>query len=335
MGGYKKEQKTRTGQTHRKVPTDRRFEYLASSQSRGYRRVMKMPLCTRITVLLFVALCATVLVAEKDGMEDQGLRTREQADELERRGIPTNAELNNRLESIEKEMKALLSSGATVPWLRGRDGKDGKPGLNGPKGAPGAQGGTGARGPPGPRGSSGVQYVRWGKTSCSGSALLVYKGRVGGEWYDHPGGAAEYVCLPETPQYINFTPGHQHSGYMYGAEYEVHDRSPFTRGKALHEHDVPCAVCYVPSRSTQLMIPAVARCPAGWSREYYGYLMTSLAGHKHSSQFVCVDHDAEYVPGTSPNHNGALLFPVEGRCGTLPCAPYVEGYELTCVVCTK
>ena len=33
--------------------------------------------------------------------------------------------------------------------------------------------------------------------------------------------------------------------------------------------------------------------------------------------------------------NGALLYLVEGVCGTLPCLPYVNGRELTCAVCTK
>jgi hypothetical protein len=26
---------------------------------------------------------------------------------------------------------------------------------------------------------------------------------------------------------------------------------------------------------------------------------------------------------------------VESHCGSLPCPPYVQGYELTCAVCTK
>ncbi|XP_001630778.3 collagen alpha-5(IV) chain [Nematostella vectensis] len=305
---------------------------------------MKTHLLSHLVVLWCVVFCA---LASGKEIQDQELGKLDEPDHQVEKRASLIDEHEKRLKSLEKKMNALFLGGATVPWLRGRDGRDGKPGrdgkdgkpgvngLRGPKGAPGGWGRTGARGPPGPRGSSGVQYVRWGKTSCPSSARLVYKGRVGGEWYGHSGGAAEYVCLPEKPQYINYTPGHQYSGYMYGAEYQVHDRSPFTRGKALHDHDVPCAVCYVPSRSTQLMIPAVARCPAGWSREYYGYLMTSYYGQKHSSQFVCVDHDAEYVPGSVANLNGALLYPVEGVCGSLPCAPYVDGRELTCVVCTK
>lgn len=53
------------------------------------------------------------------------------------------------------------------------------------------------------------------------------------------------------------------------------------------------------------------------------------------TDYICVDNDAEYVPGTKANKDGALLYPVEGVCGSLPCKPYVNGRELTCAVCTK
>ena len=85
-----------------------------------------------------------------------------------------------------------------------------------------------------------------------------------------------------------------------------------------------------------LMMPARNDCPSGWTEEYHGYLMTARDVHKHSTNFICVDGDPEYVPGTSANKDGALLYPVEGYCGTsLPCLPYVTHRELTCAVCTK
>ena len=84
-----------------------------------------------------------------------------------------------------------------------------------------------------------------------------------------------------------------------------------------------------------LMMPARNDCPSGWTEEYHGYLMTENHGHKHSSDFICVDEDPEYVPGSNANKDGALLYPVEGVCGSLPCLPYVSGRELTCAVCTK
>ena len=67
----------------------------------------------------------------------------------------------------------------------------------------------------------------------------------------------------------------------------------------------------------------------------HGYLMTAYHNHKHSSDFICVDGDPEYVPGSHANKNGALLYAVELKCGSLPCPPYDSERELTCAVCTK
>lgn len=121
---------------------------------------------------------------------------------------------------------------------------------------------------------------------------------------------------------------------MYGAEYEInYAYSPFKSN--LHDHDVPCAVCYVRSRVSQLMIPARNDCPSGWTEEYHGYLMSWHHGHKKSGDFICIDTDAEFVHGSKANRDGALLYLVEGQCGSLPCLPYFNGRELTCAVCTK
>ena len=105
--------------------------------------------------------------------------------------------------------------------------------------------------------------------------------------------------------------------------------------KNLYNHDAPCAVCFVKSRDSMLMMPARNDCPSGWTKEYHGYLMTAYHGDKHSSEFICVDDNPEYVRGSKQDQDGALLYPVEGVCGSLPCLPYVAGRELTCAVCTK
>ena len=83
------------------------------------------------------------------------------------------------------------------------------------------------------------------------------------------------------------------------------------------------------------MMPARNDCPTGWTEEYHGYLMTEYYGHKKQRDFICVDRDAESIPGSQASKNGALLYFVEGRCGNLPCGPYVNGREFTCAVCTK
>ena len=160
-------------------------------------------------------------------------------------------------------------------------------------------------------------------------------GTMGGEWYNHYGGGANYLCLPHNPKYDKYKNGHQAAGYIYGTEYEViqYNGDPFQR--TIHDHEAPCAVCFVKSRGSMLMLPARNDCRSDWTEEYHGYLMTEHHDHRHSSDFVCVDGDPEYVRGTHANKNGATLHPVEGRCGSLPCLPYVDGRELTCAVCTK
>jgi len=150
------------------------------------------------------------------------------------------------------------------------------------------------------------------------------KGIMGGELYKHRGGGVNYlkVCLPHSPKYDKFKAGYQNSGRMYGSEYEVNTVNPFKYN--LHDHDAPCVVCYVSSRGSMLMMPARNDCPSGWTEEYHGYLMTKFHNHPKQRDFICVDEDAEYVPGSGANKDGALLYVVEGVCGSLPCA-----------VCTK
>jgi len=235
------------------------------------------------------------------------------------------------------------------PGPAGRDGRDGREGPSGPRGIAGPKGDFGRVGGPGPQGPaglqgtmgpegpglSGVSYNRWGRTNCSGDAVTVYTGAMGGGYYTHTGGGTNYVCLTDNPIYDKFQSGWQGTAGMYGTEYET-SFAGFTTG-SLHQHDAPCAVCYVRSRGSQVMIPGTNKCPSGWTREYYGYLMTSHYDHAHPSEFVCVDVDAEVLPGSHRDTDGALLYVVEGNCGhaTLPCKPYIHGYELTCVVCTK
>lgn len=155
---------------------------------------------------------------------------------------------------------------------------------------------------------------------------------MGGGYYDHPGGDSNFLCMTNSPRYDKFISGLQGITGIYSAEYGT--SLPGDKNNT-QNHDVPCVVCYARSRGSQMIIPATNNCPSGWTREYHGYLMTSHYAHKHSSEFVCIDADAEVVPGSQTGSDGALLYVVGGSCGALPCRPYINGYELTCVVCTK
>ena len=75
------------------------------------------------------------------------------------------------------------------------------------------------------------------------------------------------------------------------------------------------------------MVPARNQCHPGWNLEYSGYLFGAYKDFA-SAQYICVDTDAEAVPGGSANSNGQQLFIVEGVCGSLPCPPYQKKTDL-------
>ena len=247
-----------------------------------------------------------------------------------------------------------------VDFLHGRDGRDGPPGppgfpgfpgIVGEKGCIGVQGEKGEKGdahnimgpvgPPGLPGSSGpigqpappsggVTYVRWGKSSCPSvsGTVLVYSGRTAGSLFSSSGGGTNYLCMPNDPQYtLNYRPGVQSYSPLHGSEYE----QPLVGS---HDHNVPCAVCSATTRNHVLFIPAKTSCPSSWTREYYGYLMTSRY-YENPSTFECVDKDQESIPGFYADTGGSSLFHVEATCNGLQCPPYVTHKELNCVVCTK
>ena len=162
----------------------------------------------------------------------------------------------------------------------------------------------------------------------------MYKGRVGGGLYINPGSGVNALCLPENPIYDSVFNDPQTVDRIYNAEYELHDYNPFPGVQP--NDDVPCAVCNVDLKSTKIMIAARNECPPRWQKEYAGYLMSGHYNHGHSIEYLCVDHDAEAVPGTGANHDGMLLYFVDGVCGGhLQCGPYISDQDLTCVVCTK
>ena len=255
-----------------------------------------------------------------------------------------NAPAGNRVDSVN------TTSLPYIEVLRGRDGRDGRDGVPGPRGPQGQRGDSGGpQGPPGPQGqrgvagatglrglpgprSGGVVYTRWGKTSCSGvsGTELVYAGRAGGTHLTHKGGAANYLCMPDDPDYLRYQPGVQGYSQVYGAEYQPHS-GPLS---AVDDHNAPCAVCYASTRGAVTMIPAKTRCPSTWTLEYSGYLMSQYYNY-HTSMYECVDKSPDSIPGSASNTNGALFYHVEAHCNGMACPPYNPQKELTCAVCTK
>ncbi|XP_078614012.1 uncharacterized protein LOC144883390 [Branchiostoma floridae x Branchiostoma japonicum] len=248
----------------------------------------------------------------------------------------------------------------------GRDGRDGIPGASGLQGPPGQKGDLGQSGSKGDRGSGakgvkgntglqgakgqkgaqgttgsniyggGAVYVRWGRKTCTSGATTVYTGVAGGTYYNEQGGGTNYQCLPKDPQWGRYQDGVSgYRAYMYGAEYRIYTNVPFG-STSLDANNVPCTVCYAPTRGSKLMIPARTTCPTGWTEEYDGYLMAASYTTHAAKEYICMDDHPETVPGgQGRQRESARFYPVEARCGSLPCPNYVEGRELTCVVCTK
>ena len=190
----------------------------------------------------------------------------------------------------------------------------------------------------------GAIYTRWGKSSCPQveGTELVYSGITGGSYYNQRGGGANYLCMPQDPQYsptLRYRNGQTddtngHASKVHGSEYAY----PL---QGTHDHNVPCAVCHVSTRPTVMMIPAKYRCPSTWTREYYGYIMTEYKGVPSNiagrTMFECVDQDQESLRDSEGNTDGVLFIHTEAACGHghLPCPPYDSNKELNCVVCTK
>ena len=178
-------------------------------------------------------------------------------------------------------------------------------------------------------------YVRWGKSSCPQieGTEMMYHGAAGGTYYTHEGGGANLLCMPVDPEYtLNYRPGVTGNSAMYKVAYH----SPVNG--AVHHH-VPCAVCHVSTRPAVFMIPAKTTCPSSWTREYYGYIMSSYKEEGRGRlMFECVDEDQESLPGSTNTRNNNLLQHVEATCGTndgFTCPPYDATKEINCVVCTK
>ena len=193
-------------------------------------------------------------------------------------------------------------------------------------------------GPPGPT-AGGISYIRWGRTECPNTegTVLVYSGVAAGPHYQHTGGGSQYLCLPDAPEFLETTLGVQFfRSYLHGTEYQLQD-SPPALGN-LFDHNVPCAVCYTAVRGEKVMIPAKANCTATWTREYYGYLMTehhdNIVNDRHRMTYECVDVDAEAVPGSVANNNGALFYFTESTCNGIDCPPTLmaRSYHVWCAL---
>ncbi|KAF6036697.1 hypothetical protein EB796_004992 [Bugula neritina] len=183
--------------------------------------------------------------------------------------------------------------------------------------------------------NGGAVYTRWGSGRCENDATLLYKGFAGGTFYGSMGGGTNFQCLPDEPEFQKSPNNKTRGGSMInGVEYQSFGYGIFP--DSAHNQNVPCARCYTETRSAVMMIPAKRSCPAGWTQEYEGYLMSAYEHFQTSSTYECVDSHPEYVRGAEMNNDGSLMVFVKLDCITAgACSSYDSNLELSCVVCSK
>lgn len=174
-------------------------------------------------------------------------------------------------------------------------------------------------------------YIAWGQKTCPSGHNTIYGNGIGaGGWYQHRGSSATLLCLHPSPQYLSVDTAADYGNIIYRAEYEMGGNLP-NDIEAVHNQDVPCAMCQRPvSAAHTLMIPGKAVCPAGFSIDYVGMLMSESHDH-YKSTFVCVTRQPQGT-GSTGNENGLLFYVVEAQA-PLP-SGYAPYYELPCVVCS-
>ena len=87
-------------------------------------------------------------------------------------------------------------------------------------------------------------------------------GFAAGQHHTHTGGASNYQCLPNQPEFSSYVAGDQ-STWIYGAEYETGSN---IFPQAMQDKNVPCARCYAAGRAASMMMPARNTCPVGWTK---------------------------------------------------------------------
>jgi hypothetical protein len=152
------------------------------------------------------------------------------------------------------------------------------------------------------------------------------------------GTGANFLCLPDNPLWDYYTDTKENAISITGVEYNFYPHSTAEQikffGSAPGHSEAPCATCRI-NRGSNIMIPGRTECFDGWTKEYSGYLVAGYPGYADSSEYVCLDRRPEVVAHSGNAVYENNLYFVESHCGgTLACPPYVDGRELSCVVCS-
>lgn len=152
------------------------------------------------------------------------------------------------------------------------------------------------------------------------------------------GGGTNYVCLPS--QNITYKKFDHRLGsglktsLIDGVKYGNEELFKTRYQSSLYGSAV-CSMCQSDGKSTTIMIPGNASCPAEWAIEYKGFLM---ADSRKKTQFICVDESPEaHGDRVSQNHNIGTLEYVSAKwpaCFSNDCGMYDIKDGFRCVVCS-
>ena len=206
-------------------------------------------------------------------------------------------------------------------------------------------------------------YIIWGRTSCPNGSTLVYNGSVASSFSvtkDGVGASNSKGRNPAPPphpdsKHTAIFREHEsrkarkntslHSDSQDGEAFPLclphisidYVRRLHPRQRDLFEkkysarvrlQNVPCSMCEATGRKTTFMLPGTNKCPAGWVREYHGYIMADRS-HQHSSHYLCVEVSFRDMQ-LSKGHAFANVWMT---CSPpLSCQPV---QNLTCTVCSK
>jgi len=174
-------------------------------------------------------------------------------------------------------------------------------------------------------------YTRWGHYNCPPNSRRLYHGVMSGTLWTIKGAGANFLCMPV------------HNSY-YGAPLLYRNRirgntfiQPVTYAHPLKGrdffHQIACAVCQANYKTSTVMIPGRSACPAGWTRQYYGYIMTEYGGNDNSRyQFECIDKNM--IPAASGKKHGGVALRKVGTSKGMP-SGYRTNKEVNCVLCAK
>ena len=180
-----------------------------------------------------------------------------------------------------------------------------------------------------------VVLYRWGRTNCPFDNMLVYQGRAASS--QQSGSGANPLCVTATPLYLAHDDGNNGGAQLFGAQYVWN--SDVAALKSVNGKRIPCAVCMIPNKGSNIMVPGENFCPFEWKIEYWGYLMASRYSSNAKSNWVCIDSQPEALDLSASGSGQVYWYATEIECGGMACSrsrpnAYVLQRELTCAVCS-